>query len=885
MSPSLLRKIPERISPRVAAGVHLFVALIIFSPVLFLGKLLIGSTDNYYHHIPNLLFNLRAFQAGELGLWNPHLYGGIDFSASAHNFIYYPGNWPLFLFPEKFLLVLFTLKVFLEVWLLGVVSFLFFREEVGCSKAALFSSLICQLGGYMFFSITTYPNLTHFLLAMTALYLVYTIHRRKSWLSAIFLTGCVTGTILCGNKVYAVASLFLVAVVSVYRFLSFLRHRPLKGRSAAIIVISLILGVMIAMIQILPFADALVSEGNRLGNVALNTRPGGAFLALTAFIPELMGVQYRASMPLVERITHFRNIHVHDRALDYFGVFPLLLLLWGGLRIRKKELVFWLTCLVLATLWYLRISPVSDILNVIFFPFLHEIVPRMMIPVCVCALAGHVVKETVKDISGFRASDLRTLSAFVLLLVLSALAFYAICFGRLMGMMRNISLLVMMVFGAGWIVSQRWPKIFQKALGFVPCLGLAASSLLLFCCVGMIEHPLIKMASGYAAFGVLGVCAFWLWMEVFVTKRKKAQEILWQIALAGGIVLLWGIFFAPMRAVTSGNGFPFLAALSILRSVLLAALFLILMMHARSGKMDKALLLVTLMAVMIFDLALHNSVYSHMVRDPFFKGGRLYPSKQDELSGLKLNEFRVNVPHFYLGLEEKPLYYANVHSVYGVRSFSGVNSDRARRHVIFESIQTPQKGSVLSASQVHHRFLDLTGAAYDISSRGERFIRPGALSRFMLFKDYEIVLDDRAVLDRLMDKKFVPQKTVIIPVDLPFLKVRRDAPAYPLSYQQIKTSEYALTVQTDSPAVVFFGDSFHKGWTATVNGKDNPVVPANFKFMATAVPPGTNKVVFRFRPKLFDYGLALTVLGLFGLCLFAFDLFSREKKKAGLLPE
>jgi len=114
MNLSFLRKIPEKISPRAAAGFHFFLALIVFSPVIFQGKLLVGSTDNYYHHIPNLLFSLRAFQAGELGLWNPHLYAGIDFSASAHNFIYYPGNWPLFFFPEKCLFVLFTLKVFLR---------------------------------------------------------------------------------------------------------------------------------------------------------------------------------------------------------------------------------------------------------------------------------------------------------------------------------------------------------------------------------------------------------------------------------------------------------------------------------------------------------------------------------------------------------------------------------------------------------------------------------------------------------------------------------------------------------------------------------------------------------------------------------------------------
>jgi len=880
MSSSLLSKIPERISPRLAAGCHFLLALIVFSPVLFQGKLLVGSTDNYYHHIPNLIFSLRAFQSGELGLWNPHLYAGIDFSASAHNFIYYPGNWLLFVFPERFIFLLFTLKVFLEVWMLGVISFLLFREELNNSKAALFSSLVCQLGGYMFFSITTYPNITHFLMAMSALYLVYTMQRRQNWISAVLLTACVAGTIFCGNKVYAVASLVLVAVVAAFRFFTFLWKYPQKKKIAAIILMSFVLGVMIAMVQLLPFADAIVSEGNRLNNVSLNTRPGGTFLALTAMIPELMGVHYKASMPLVERITHFRQIHVHDRALDYYGIFPILLVLWGAWRIKKKEVLFWSVCLAGASFWFLRISPVSDIFNVIFFPFLHEIVPRMMIPVCVCSLVGHAICGIEEDLGRFKANDVKILSSIIMIAILSALAFYAICFGGQIGALRGLSLVVMMVFGWGWVLYVRWPTIFQKTILFIPCFGLVGSGLLLFGFVGMLESPLMRMAAGYAAFGILGVSAFWLFLEVFVTKRMKAQAALWQLVFAGGVVLLWAILFAPTKALLSLEGLPLVSSLAILRAILLASLFFVLMMQARAGRLGKGLLLVSLMTVMIFDMVLHNSVYSHIVRDPFFKGRALYPSKQEGIGGLKLDEFRVNVPHVYLGLTEKPEYYANVQTVYGARAFSGVNSDRPKRHVIFESVLMSAGESILSPAHRYQRFLDITGTAYDISPKGKRFVRPSALSRFMLFTDYEVVLDDRAVFARLAHPDFVPQQTVILPVDLPLLGTKQSRAARRLEHRQIKTSEYELAVQSDIPAVVFFGDSFHKGWTATVNGKESPVVPADYKFMATVVPAGTSRVVFRFRPRLFHYGLCLTVFGLFGLVLFAFDLFIREKRKA-----
>ena len=45
--------------------------------------------------------------------------------------------------------------------------------------------------------------------------------------------------------------------------------------------------------------------------------------------------------------------------------------------------------------------------------------------------------------------------------------------------------------------------------------------------------------------------------------------------------------------------------------------------------------------------------------------------------------------------------------------------------------------------------------------------------------------------------------------------------------------------------------------TISVDGKDTPVLRANFAFKAVLLEPGRHRVEFRFEPRLFRWGLLL----------------------------
>jgi len=67
-------------------------------------------------------------------------------------------------------------------------------------------------------------------------------------------------------------------------------------------------------------------------------------------------------------------------------------------------------------------------------------------------------------------------------------------------------------------------------------------------------------------------------------------------------------------------------------------------------------------------------------------------------------------------------------------------------------------------------------------------------------------------------------------------------------------------VETDGTGYLVMRDSFARGWRAWVDDLESPVVRANGKHRAVAVPAGQHDVVLRYDPPGLWPGLALTGL-------------------------
>jgi len=71
-----------------------------------------------------------------------------------------------------------------------------------------------------------------------------------------------------------------------------------------------------------------------------------------------------------------------------------------------------------------------------------------------------------------------------------------------------------------------------------------------------------------------------------------------------------------------------------------------------------------------------------------------------------------------------------------------------------------------------------------------------------------------------------------------------------------------MEVTTDRGGYLVVADTFDAGWSATIDGRNEPIYRTNSMVRGMIVPPGTHRVVMRYWPRGLTVGLAVTLLSL-----------------------
>jgi hypothetical protein len=66
-----------------------------------------------------------------------------------------------------------------------------------------------------------------------------------------------------------------------------------------------------------------------------------------------------------------------------------------------------------------------------------------------------------------------------------------------------------------------------------------------------------------------------------------------------------------------------------------------------------------------------------------------------------------------------------------------------------------------------------------------------------------------------------------------------------------------IEVASDAPGILVLLDLYYPGWTASVDGRRSELLRANGVFRAVALPAGSHRVVFQYRPVSFYAGAAV----------------------------
>jgi hypothetical protein len=135
--------------------------------------------------------------------------------------------------------------------------------------------------------------------------------------------------------------------------------------------------------------------------------------------------------------------------------------------------------------------------------------------------------------------------------------------------------------------------------------------------------------------------------------------------------------------------------------------------------------------------------------------------------------------------------------------------------------------------------------------------------RAVVVHSAEVVADEARAYVRMEDPSFRIEQTVLLestasfPVEVPVAPAQEEARV--TSYEP---NEVTLRVEAAASGVVVLSDVYEPGWTATVDGVEAAMVPANRVMRAVPVAAGRHAVIMRYRPPGFVAGAWLSLLGL-----------------------
>ncbi|OGG01347.1 hypothetical protein A2Z33_02960 [Candidatus Gottesmanbacteria bacterium RBG_16_52_11] len=129
-----------------------------------------------------------------------------------------------------------------------------------------------------------------------------------------------------------------------------------------------------------------------------------------------------------------------------------------------------------------------------------------------------------------------------------------------------------------------------------------------------------------------------------------------------------------------------------------------------------------------------------------------------------------------------------------------------------------------------------------------------ALPRASLMSDFVLRHTDQEIVGLLLSADFPYRDAVILETD-PGLQP--EAGPGSASITQYSPNSVTVTTQSDADKILLLSDTYDTGWRASIDGRQTPVLRADYDLRAVAVPAGRHTVEFKYLPEEFLAGSAL----------------------------
>jgi uncharacterized membrane protein YfhO len=150
------------------------------------------------------------------------------------------------------------------------------------------------------------------------------------------------------------------------------------------------------------------------------------------------------------------------------------------------------------------------------------------------------------------------------------------------------------------------------------------------------------------------------------------------------------------------------------------------------------------------------------------------------------------------------------------------------------------------------------------------------LPRVYVVSATEYETDSVRTLERLASEDFDRFAKVIL--DQPIALA--DETAFRAEAHIKQYENYLVNIQAslDRPGMLVLADSFYPGWNAYVNGRQEKIYRANLFFRGVPLPAGTHTVEFRYEPRSFAIGRAISIVTLSLIVVVSMLLYMRKRR-------
>ncbi|MAB57484.1 MAG: hypothetical protein CL524_08035 [Aequorivita sp.] len=389
---------------------------------------------------------------------------------------------------------------------------------------------------------------------------------------------------------------------------------------------------------------------------------------------------------------------------------------------------------------------------------------------------------------------------------------------------------------------------------------------------------------------ILAIVGLHQFFNQFEREAEKKKALLWSTGIVGGLTLLFILFKARLFDFASPYdsyfreemGLPFVEAIredrmslftsDAIRSLIFVLLTAAVLWFFMKGTLKKGFAVAALCVLVLVDLVgvdrryvnEEDFVQARLVDEPFQKNGADIQILEDDghyrvydATTNAFNSGRASYFHNALGgyHAAKPGRMQDLFEYYISQGNIGILNMLNVRYII---TQTKNGGPVAQRNPYAN------GDAWFVEN-----VQPAKNA------DEEIQLLDSLDTKKtaVVNKEFLSK--------IPSQKMERDSTAT-IELFSHQPNKLVYEASTKSPQLAIFSEIYYpKGWNAYINGKPAEYFRANYVLRAMVIPPGNNKIEFKFEPKVIQTGSTISLVSsiIFLLILLSGLYFAFRKKE------